>query len=296
MIYSVEEQTFKLEDDEQMAEKDALISQLISRAEYAEEQLRYCLRMLFGQSTEKIRYQIGTLFPEPTEVEEEESIENEAVPVTDKMTSKPTTKRKKQAGYREASTANMEKVEHHQVETDCQCQHCHQTMTEIGKNIVRREVEYIPARCVCHVYYASAYKCTGCSDEREQAVIQSAHVPKPLFQKSMASASVVAKVIHDKVALALPYHRQEKEWRRIGLDVPRRTLANWGILASQHYLNKVSQRIKDYLLQANSIHADETTFQILKRSDGKSGQTKSYFWTYCTGAKEAIPIAYYQAL
>lgn len=167
-------------------------------------------------------------------------------------------------------------------------------MVKMGERLEREEVEYIPARCICHAYYVTAYKCLNCSGT-DKPMIQRAKAPQPLFQKSLASASVVAKVIYDKVAMAIPYHRQEKEWLRCGFKVPRRTLANWVILASERYLNQVCQRLKDYLLQAESIHADETPFQVLNRSDGKSGQSTSYIWVYCTGANEAIPIAYYQA-
>ncbi|KLI76886.1 hypothetical protein AAW28_02375 [Lacticaseibacillus casei] len=49
----------------------------------------------------------------------------------------------------------------------------------------------------------------------------------------MVTASVLAKVIHDKYELDVPLYRQVKEWQRIGFDISETTLCNWVIKSSE---------------------------------------------------------------
>jgi len=59
-------------------------------------------------------------------------------------------------------------------------------------------------------------------------------------------------------------------------------MSNWVIHCSATYLILIYIILKTFLLRESSIHADETTVQIL-HEPGRSAQKKSYEWVYRTG-------------
>lgn len=54
-----------------------------------------------------------------------------------------------------------------------------------------------------------------------------APVPYPPVMHSLASASTLAWLIHQKFELGIPLYRQEKEWEALGLRLSRATMSNW---------------------------------------------------------------------
>jgi hypothetical protein len=61
------------------------------------------------------------------------------------------------------------------------------------------------------------------------------HVPEALMPNGYASASVVAWVMYQKYANAVPLYRQEKDWNQMGVLFNRATLANWVIYCAKNY-------------------------------------------------------------
>lgn len=120
-------------------------------------------------------------------------------------------------------------------------------------------------------------------------------MPYPVIQHSMASPSTVAWVMHQKFVNALPLYRQENEWKQLGLNLSRATMANWIIAASRDWLMPIVNLMHKKLLEERYLHADETTVQVLHEK-GRSNTTDSYMWVYSTGqyCKHPIRIFEYQ--
>ena len=78
--------------------------------------------------------------------------------------------------------------------------------------------------------------------------------------------------------------------QRIGVDIPRATLANWMIKAGT-LIQPVINLLRDRLLEYDIVQMDETTVQVLKEP-GKSAQSKSYLWLQRGGPPEK-PIVLY---
>ena len=89
---------------------------------------------------------------------------------------------------------------------------------------------------------------------------------------------------------ALPLYRQEQILQRIGVDLPRATLANWMIQAGT-LIQPLINLLRDRLLAYDIIQMDETTVQVLKEP-GKPAQSKSYLWVQRGGPPEQ-PILLY---
>ena len=123
-----------------------------------------------------------------------------------------------------------------------------------------------------------------------------AETPKAPIQRSFAGASVLAEVFHQKFVLSLPCYRQVSEWTRYGLRVSDKTLSNWIITASHDWLFPIYELLRHELVQHKVLHADETPYQILNRTEWEAKPLLSREFGYSVTIKSAgYPIAYYHA-
>lgn len=174
---------------------------------------------------------------------------------------------------------------------EMQCPRCLTDLKSIGKEVVREELEYIPAKLQIVRYVRMSYECPKCK-HTDHPYIQKALTPTSLMNHSLASPSSVANVMYQKYVNAVPLYRQEKEWENMGLSLSRATMANWVIRCTQDYLLPVVEHLQKKLLSRDIIHCDETPVQVLKE-DGKKPQTKSYMWLYRTGNDDKEPVILY---
>ncbi|WP_309244864.1 transposase [Bacillus sp. WMMC1349] len=184
---------------------------------------------------------------------------------------------------------------HHLLEnTICDC--CQGQMIEIGSTIVREEAEFIPAKMKKIQHVEHAYECKNCKTESFQKTqIKRGKAPHPPIQRSMASPSVLAKVIYDKFSQYVPLYRQVKEWDRYGLSTNDKNLSNWVIRASLDWLLPIYERMKQFMMDKSILHVDETYGQIINRSDGKSGQANAYNWVYRSVPSQGPIITLFQS-
>ena len=84
----------------------------------------------------------------------------------------------------------------------------------------------------------------------------------------------------------VPLTRQEKIWKREGIELSSAILANWVIQASQTWLKPLYRRLKKTLLESDVIHADETVIQVLKK-DGKKASSHSRMWVFVSQERSA---------
>jgi transposase len=80
---------------------------------------------------------------------------------------------------------------------DGQCEWCSSELRPIGREEVRRELEYIPATLQVKVYIRHAYECPTCKADGEDVIVKS-KAPKSVIPKSVASPSAVAWLLHQK--------------------------------------------------------------------------------------------------
>lgn len=171
------------------------------------------------------------------------------------------------------------------------CPNCLSDLKPVGKEVVREELEYIPAKLQIVRYVRMAYECPKCK-HTDHPYIEKALTPTSLMNHSLASPSSVANVMYQKYVNAVPLYRQEKEWENMGIALSRATMANWVIRCTQDYLIPVVEHLQKELLSRDIIHCDETPVQVLKE-EGKKPQTKSYMWLYRTGNDDKAPVILY---
>jgi transposase len=164
-------------------------------------------------------------------------------------------------------------------------------MSRIGQD-ESEKLDIIPAKIqvIRHIRYK--YACKQCEGvESEQGAVKTAPLPPQLIPQSIATPGLLAHILTAKFADALPFYRQEKQFTRIGVDLPRATMANWTIQAA-----KKCQPLIDCLLQeirsGPLIGMDETTVQVMKEP-GRSNTSKSYMWVFRGGDPDR-PVLIYQ--
>lgn len=134
---------------------------------------------------------------------------------------------------------------------------------------MRTEVAFIPARVQVIDLYRETLECRTCR-KAEKPYMKKAPRPTPVLQHSIASASSVAWVMHQKFVNSMPLNRQEKEWKSIGLDLSRATMANWMIATTRDWLKPLMNRLHQLLVGEQYLHADETPLQVMNERDEKT--------------------------
>jgi transposase len=171
------------------------------------------------------------------------------------------------------------------------CPQCGSKLLHLGREIVREEIQYIPAKVKIIRIVRNSYYCSNCK-KSNHPYIKKAIAPSPVLNHSLASASSVANVMYQKYVNAMPLNRQEQEWERCGLALSRTTLANWVIRCAQDWLYPVYDLLHQKLTEREILHCDETPVQVLKEP-GKAAESKSYMWLYRSGNVTVKPSVTY---
>jgi transposase len=103
-----------------------------------------------------------------------------------------------------------------------------------------------------------------------------APLPAQPIPKSNASPGLAAYIAVSKFVDGLPLYRLETMFERIGVDLPRGTMASWMIRVSELIVPLINL-LNDTQFDYDVLQMDETTVQVLKE-DGRPAQSKSQMW------------------
>ena len=238
------------------------------------EKIDYLTKKLFGTSSEKSKNVEGqmSLFDE-AEQEAEETVIKEHT-------------RKAKGTYAELFSGVPVKDEVIPLsEEQKRCTDCGAEMEVIGREFVRREFRFTPAKGEAVNIYRETAKCPVCSQapamERAVSFVK-AHVPETLIPHSYASASAVAWTMYQKYANSMPLYRQEQDWKQMGVTLNRTTLANWIIYCAGNYFSPLYDYFHRELIKRQFLMADETRVQVLKEPE-RNAETDSFMWLFRKG-------------
>ncbi len=272
---------------------ELVVEQLMNRISNLEDEnhklhetVEYLTRKLYGRSSEKTS----------SIVDGQLSFFDEVETSTDKNAEEPDLRqvqahrRKKFKGQREELLKDLPRVKRlcTLVEEDQFCEICGDGLHSMGEELIRTEIEFIPAKVQVIDYYRASYECRSCR-KNGAPYVENAPMPYPVVQHSMASPSTVAWVAHQKFVNALPLYRQEKEWQSLGVKLSRATMANWLMIAARDWLGPVLDLLHKKLLEQSHLHIDETTLQVMKEP-GRKNTTNSYMWVYGSAKSSAHQI------
>lgn len=172
------------------------------------------------------------------------------------------------------------------------CIGCGAEMEVIGREFVRQEFRFTPAKGEAVNICRETAKCPVCSEapamERAVSFVK-AHVPEAVIPHSYASASAAAWTMYQKYAGSMPLYRQEQDWKQMGVTLNRAALANWIIYCAGNYFSPLYDHFHRELIKRQFLMADETRVQVLKEP-GRNAQTDSFMWLFRGGEDGLAPI------
>ena len=179
------------------------------------------------------------------------------------------------------------------------CPACGSEMEEMGYEVVR-ELVHVPARLYVAEHRVYKYVCRACSaanaaDGGETpASVARAQGPALPLPKSMASASLLAEVLHQKYALSVPLNRLVSDMaRRLGFPLTRQAVAGWVVAAHERWLALLHPLLVSELLSRDVLGADETTVTITRGVGRREGSSqKSYMWVFAS--LDGAPVVVYR--
>ena len=293
-----ENQKLKNEIEEkinEVKEKNIEITKLKIKVENQELHINALNRYIFGSRRETTPKEENivegvqcSIFGEQISEEVEKQVEEKT---KDIIVHKKKNTKKVQSGIKKSELKNIETETREYVleEDQLNCTECGSHLKKIGTEVVRQEIEYVPAKLKLINYVRNIYKCEKCGTEgskKETPTIIKTKTPRALLPHSFASASLATEVIYQKYYMGVPLYRQEKVWDDRGLVLPRSMTSNWCIKLSEYYLEPIYKLMLKEIKEKNEVlHMDETTMQCNKEQ-GKKASSNSYMWVIASGKLE----------
>ena len=164
------------------------------------------------------------------------------------------------------------------------CPKCGQGLERIGDE-VSEQLDIVPAKFFVRRHVRPKYCCRCCQ------TLHTAPMPAQPIDKGIAAPGLITYVATGKYLNHLPLYRQEAEFGRMGMPIPRSTMAGWfGEL--EVLLEPLVGRMMELLLAETILHADETPVPVLDPGAGKTAT--GYLWAYRSGPWSGLQAVAFQ--
>ncbi len=283
IILDIQKQSATLEAGHQKVQ-----SALQTEINYLNEQIRVLRQTIFGPTSEK--RDLGDspqllLFDMPENIPENLSAETEEL----EEIVVPEHNRKKKGRKKLPEDLPRVDVVHDLAEEEKICA-CGCELSRIGEEISEK-LDIVPAKIQVIRNIRPKYACKKCEGlEDDGPSVKITPVPAQIIPKGLATAGLLAYVLTAKFVDALPFYRQEKQFRRIGIELPRTTMCGWAMKAAEACLPLMSL-LKEEIRGGPIINVDESTVQVL-HEPGRSPTQKSYMWIFKGGLPDRASLIY----
>ncbi|KQM34485.1 IS66 family transposase [Sphingomonas sp. Leaf10] len=165
-----------------------------------------------------------------------------------------------------------EEVVHEPVSGACTCPDCGGALRPLGSD-AHEMLDIVPVHWRVVRNIRPKYSCRSCDK------IVQAPAPVSAVARGKATFATLAHIVVSKFDHHLPLYRQAEMMAAQGLDIDRSTLAGWTGQAAA-LLDPIVSRIRDEVLKADKIHADDTPVPVLDPGRGKTATGR--LWVYAT--------------
>ncbi len=111
--------------------------------------------------------------------------------------------------------------------------------------------------------------------EQEGAAVKVASLPPLPLPRSNAGASLLAELLINKYQYHLPFHRQIKMFKQIGVSLAASTINGW-FQGSCDLLRALYFRLQEVVMESDYIQVDESTVPVINNEKHKT--VKAYLW------------------
>ena len=259
------------------------------------EQLAYRVmranRFRFGRSTEKLSseelqqillafggdpVEAGVEPPVPVPPSPEQVANPDAVPDTGASPTPPEEKPAKKKRVRVRSMKVADSVERRITvvalsDEERSCTLCGREKKVFG-HVEHECIRFIPARIVVDVERREKAGCVVC----RQDVTVAPRPEEPSVVRKV-DASLIAKLLSDKCTLALPVDRQRREFARLGLEIPDKTLQSYWSYGTD-LLAPIAVATQSLVFGQNIVAADDSPLKTL--NIGRPGVFRGHLWCF----------------
>lgn len=248
--------------------KDELIELnllLMQKVTSLEERLRLLVLEKFQKRSESISPdQLKLLLDKDDQPDE---VANETATVEDIIT----VEYQRRRGKRQRCLVDLprEKVEYDLTDEEKVCD-CGAALKRIGEQ-TSEQYDIIPQqyRVIEHVQHKYACPCCQCQ-------VKVAPKTPHILPKSNATPRLLAHIATTKFVDSVPLHRQEKQFERGGLRVPRNTMARWLIELSKPLMALINL-LEDAIRAGPYQQCDESPIQV-HRENNRDNTAQSWVW------------------
>jgi transposase len=267
-------------------------SELVKRVDILDEQIAWFKNRLFGRSSEALSEEEQRqlrLFDEAEAALAEAESRQQEQPLI--RIPEHTRGRAKRQPLPEALPREEVVIDIPEEEKRCGCG---ADLVRVGED-VSEKLDVIPPRLRVIRTIRPRYACHACegSGDEERRAVRIAPMPPALIDKGIATAGLLAFIVTGKFCDSLPLYRQEKQFARIGVELSRKTMADWMIAVAQA-CDPVMKALDRRLRAGPLLQIDETTIQVMDEP-GRENTTVSYMWVARGGPPETPVIMYHYA-
>jgi len=168
---------------------------------------------------------------------------------------------------------------------------CGAKRTKIGEE-TSEKLQILPPEIYVEKIVRPKYACRCCegTEEEGKPTIRIAPVEPSIIPRGIASPSLLSTIFTQKFERHLPYNRQEKQFKDIGVTISRQDMSNW----QQHAYRKLTPlfaQLKETSKSWSVLQMDETTLQVIGE-EGRLDTQKSYMWVARGGPPDKRVIWY----
>ena len=120
--------------------------------------------------------------------------------------------------------------------------------------------------------------------EGQSGVIMAKRLLTPIY-KGLPGATMLAEILLQKYEYHVPFYRQVRVYKHLGLDIPETTLNGW-FKPSVELLKRLYPLILTEILASDYIQVDETTLPVINKEKKKA--VKEYLWTVRSVMKKLV--------
>lgn len=274
MLEQLKKQNQEIQELKAMVEAlSKTIAEKDSRIKWFEEQFRLFQLQRYGRKGEKLSKDQLMLFDEEPGVQQEEVDQEAELPESKKKDSRRGKPRISTLSKVPERIRRVEEIIPCQ-EGDCQCAQCGSAKAVIGYETAEK-LDFIPAEFIVRVIKREKRACSACKN----AKVQTAPKAPAILEKSLLSNVLTVDVIIRKYSYHQPIYRQRQMIElETGLSLPESTL-NGPVLHAGFLCEGLARAMRLELLQGSYIQADETTVQVMDRSQQRKNHL-GYIFEY----------------
>jgi transposase len=220
-------------------------------------------RMLLGAKSEKVLRQIDQLELQLEELQAANAIEElQAVAPSERpVPAKP---------FRRPLPEHLPREVHAHMPDHEACPECGGRLRELGEDVAEM-LEYVRASFKVLRHVRPKLSCDACD-----RIVQAPAPSRPI-DRGLAGPGLLAHVLVSKYADHCPLYRQSEIYAREGVELDRSTMAGW-VGATSELLAPLVQAVRDHVMAASKLHADDTPVPVLAPGNGKTKTGR--LWTY----------------